>query len=61
MDALILALADANSNVRVAVAEALGMLGDARAIAPLEAALQSAEYTNEQDAIKTALEKLRGQ
>lgn len=61
VDVLILALADTDSNVRVAVAEALGMLGDARAIAPLESALLTAEYTNEQDAINAALEKLRGQ
>jgi formylglycine-generating enzyme required for sulfatase activity len=52
---------EAEWELPIAVAKALGILGDGRAIQPLEDALAKAEYTNEKDAITAALENLKGQ
>ena len=58
IECLIAALKDKDSNVREAAAEALGELGDKRAVKPLLTALKKDKDSNVRDAAAKALGKL---
>ncbi len=60
LEPLILALNDKNEDVRWRAAEALGKIGNTKAIGPLEELVQNDPNSNTRDAAKEALWKLRG-